>query len=195
MASSRSLSSKSKRRTHHTREGSTTPLVKSKREDHKLSKSKEYDMKIREQNRRSQKSIIKSAQRILYSSRSHKNHENSGMKSQDAQSTVQAQSVSSFVQTKTENDKNSPFKSTFEANHNFDHHEGKDPKGAIRVKPEGSLCAHRKGYKPTPADLECTFKPSINKQSRFLDEKKFRGGVSPTAAVPRYDNLLNKVQS
>jgi hypothetical protein len=167
--------------------------VKSKADQHKLSKSKEYDLKIREFNKRNQTSIIKSAQRILYSSRSVKNHELSGRKPQDEAFSVKGQSVSSFVQEKAEAQQISPSKLNKQRSTSKSKLEANTPKGAQRVKPEGSLCIHRKGYNPTPADLECTFKPSINKQSRFLDEKKQRLALSPTVAGPRHEGLLNKV--
>lgn len=193
MASARSHSAKNKNRSSAKREESPTPSNKSKLDQSKLSRSKEYNQKVREFNKKNQTSIIKSAQRILYSSRSVKNYDASGKKATDEANMPKGQSVSSFVQEKSQNERNSPNKNIKGSSPSKETFDSITPKGAQRIKPEGSLCMHRKGYKPTPADMECTFKPSINKQSRFLDEKKQTNGIHQISSTPRHESLLNKV--
>jgi hypothetical protein len=193
--SARSLSAKSRNRSASKKEGSPTHSAISKQNQSKLSRNKEYGQKVRELNKKNQTSIIKSAQRILYSSRSVKNYDASGKKNTDETNIPKGQSVSSFVQDKPQNEKNSPSKLNKGSSPSKESLDAHNPKGAQRIKPEGSLCMHRKGYKPTPADMECTFKPTINKQSRFLDEKKQNGGFSPISSTPRHESLINKVNT
>lgn len=193
MGIARSPSAKEKLKSASRRRQSPTATEKTAAEHSRLSKSKEYDLKVRELNKRSQKSIIKSAQKILYSSRSVKLHEGSDSKAQEDAQGIQNHSVSSFLQGKQDTDRDSLSRGGRDVSPWKSNQEQKDPKGAVRVKPKESLYNNRRGYKPTPADLECTFRPNINKQSRFLDEKKQKMAVSPNTASSRHENLLNKV--
>lgn len=119
----------------------------------------------------------------------------SARKSKDFGTERHGESVSSFQQSKIEDAITSKTYIEENACHEHASKGSKLPKGAKRVKPEGSLCMHRKGGKLTPADLECTFKPSINRNSRILDEKKQKSSVSPSPVNDRHNRLLNKVET
>jgi hypothetical protein len=155
--------------------------------------SKAYDMRNRDRNKQRENSVIKNAQKILYNSRSSKPYDNSARKSKDLERERDGESVSSFHQNKIENVISIPTDDLVTGFHDSQGSGSKLPKGAKRVKPEGSGCMHRKGGKLTPADLECTFKPTINRNSRALDKKKQEKSISPMPISQRHNRLLDKV--
>lgn len=111
----------------------------------------------------------------------------------DKDSDINKRSANSFEKSKTEaNIKSELYASEF-LSKDRSNSPSKLPKGAQRVKPEGSRCIHRKGGTLTPADLECTFKPIINKKSRIIDNRLQQQAISPSRVKQRHDRLINQV--